>query len=286
MIKFFIGLLAAGCITAPALAEEAAIPTAPALAEEVAIPTGTRGGFALGVEVFDYSYREKVDGANVVSDDGTFGGFSVDYVETIGSGWFLKARTRSSFGSVNYVSYEGSRLDGVPQQIAQLEFLVGHDFDFGALTVTPFAGAGGRGLLDSSGGRTTQDGLEGYDREIYYGYIPVGISARTAIGNNVTLQLSGQANFVTTGEVLNRFSIEDALTQELKVDLKGGTGWELAAAVEFPIGSHHMSLGPFARGWQINKSEIVTFEDDGDLFEAFEPENKTWEVGLRAIFAF
>lgn len=274
MTKSRMGLLAAcGLLAAPAAAAEVQ-------------QTSTRGGFELGVEVFDYGYRERDDGATIVRDDGTFGGATASYVETVGSGWFLKARLSLGWGSVDYASDEGSSLQNVPQDVGQMELLVGRDFAVGVATLTPFAGVAARVLNDNSGGRTSSDGLIGYDREVSYGYWPVGLSARVAMNPRASLMLSGQANFVTGGEVVSRFSKIDPTVRDVKLDLKDGIGWELAASVILPVGRRQLTVGPFARGWRIDRSTSAMFVDTDGTIELFEPKNRTLEAGVRATLSF
>ncbi len=275
MTNLRAGLIALGCglLGTPAVAE-------------AGTSIGTHGGFEVGGELFDYSYRERDGGATIVRDDGTFGGITGTYVETIGSGWFLKARLTLGWGSVDYSSDDGSRLDGVPQDFGQLELLAGRDFAVGAVTLTPYAGVGARVLNDNSGGRMTSDGLAGYDREVSYGYWPVGVTARLPLGKRATLTLSGQANFVTNGEAVSRFSELDPDVPDVKLDLPSGTGWELTAAVSLPVGSSRISVGPFARGWQIDRSRSAILADAEGAIELFEPKTRTVAVGLRAAFAF
>jgi hypothetical protein len=61
----------------------------------------TRGGFEVGVELFDYSYRERMEGQTVVRDDGRFVGLTLGYVGKLGDGWFLRGRLSGAAGSVD-----------------------------------------------------------------------------------------------------------------------------------------------------------------------------------------
>lgn len=122
----------------------------------VAARAQTRGGFEAGVEVFDYGYRERLDGETIVFDDGQFGGFHLGYVETIGGGMFLRGKLSVAAGSVDYRSPDPAgddRIENVGQSTGQLELHVGIDLPVGAgATLSPFIGIGGRSLIDESGG--------------------------------------------------------------------------------------------------------------------------------------
>jgi hypothetical protein len=259
----------------------------------------TRPGFELGGELFDYTYRERLDGDTVARDDGTFGGIGVGYVETIGSNWFLRARLNLTWGSVDYrsdgaVIDEGeggeTRLDNVSQSIGQLEFHVGKDFALaGGTSVTPFIGLGSRVLEDKSGGEVSEDGLLGYDREISYAYVPIGLASRHPLGGGKALTLSAQYNWVVGGEAKSHFSDLDAEVPDVKLDLNDGHGFEASAMLDLPVGSHAVRFGPFVRHWSLDRSDKLVLTDPefpGEELQLFEPKNRTTELGIRLAFAF
>ena len=246
----------------------------------------TRPGFQVGAELFDYGYRERFEGETIVRDDGEFIGFTAGYVETIGSGLFLRARLSTDFGSVDYRSGD-ERLKNVSQDIGQLELQIGRDFDLGSgATLTPFAGLAARVLNDHSGGEVTQGGLEGYDREISYGYVPIGLAAGIPVGSSMRLVLSAQYNWVVDGVSKSKLSKIDPELPDLKLELEGGHGVEASAMLSVPVGGNALSFGPFVRHWNLDRSESATFNEDDQVAEFFEPKNRTTEMGLRLSFEF
>jgi hypothetical protein len=249
----------------------------------------TRPGFELGAEVFDYSYRERFEGEVIVKDDGTFGGITFGYVETIGSGMFLRARLSTDFGSVDYSSDDG-RLENVSQTIGQLELHLGRDFTIGSgTTITPFIGIGSRVLEDKSGGKETELGALGYDREISYAYVPVGVAAALPVSGRSELILGGHYNWVVGGEAKSQFSDLDPELPNVRVDLDNGHGFEASATLRFPLGSHAIAFGPFVRHWNLDRSTSFILTDpegSGESIELFEPRNRTTEMGLRLSFSF
>ena len=252
----------------------------------------TRGGFEAGVEVFDYGYRERMEGETIVYDDGIFGGFHLNYVETIGSGLFLRGKLSAAAGSVDYRSPDPAgdeRIDNVDQSVSQLELHVGIDVPLGrGATLSPFIGIGSRALIDESGGEVSSGGLNGYDREVGYAYVPIGAGARIPAGKDAIV-LSAQYNFVLNGTAESKLSDLDPAVPDLKLDLDGGHGFEASAAYQMAIGKHALSIGPFVRHWKIGRSDtfILTNPDDPtEAIEFFEPRNSTTELGLRLSFAF
>lgn len=248
--------------------------------------TQTRPGFEVGAQLFDYNYRERFEGDTVARDDGKFIGVTGSYVETIGRGWFLRATAATGAGSVDYSSDDG-RIKDVSQYIAQVEFHVGRDFRVGGrTTITPFAGIGGRALDDNSGGKQTELGFEGFDREIGYTYIPVGLAATVPVGSKMALVLSSQLNWVVAGTAESKFSELDPEIPDLSLDLDGGYGIEVSAMLSAPIGRNAVRFGPFLRYWNIEQSKSKTFREEDFEIEFFEPANKTRELGLRLSFGF
>lgn len=248
--------------------------------------TQTRPGFEVGAQLFDYNYRERLDGSTIVRDDGKFIGLTASYVETIGSGWFLRAATDTGSGSVDYSSDDG-RIDDVSQYLAQVEFHLGRDFLVGDVTaITPFTGIGGRALNDNSGGEETESGARGYDREIGYAYIPVGLAATFPFGSRWSLALSGQYNHIVRGTAESKLSRLDPEAPDVSLDLDGGYGIETSAMFSAPIGRKALRFGPFVRHWNLQRSKSQVFREDGFEIGFFEPANRTTELGLRLAFAF
>ncbi|HEX9946659.1 MAG TPA: hypothetical protein VGA98_03885 [Allosphingosinicella sp.] len=252
----------------------------------------TRGGFEVGAELFDYSYRERLEGETIVYDDGLFGGFHLGYVETIGGGLFLRGKLSAAVGSVDYRSPDPTgdeRIENVDQSVGQLELHIGFDLPLGGgATLSPFTGLAARALIDESGGEVTPGGLAGYDREVGYAYVPIGVGARVPVGKGAIL-LNAQYNLVVNGTARSKLSDVDPEIPDLKLDLDGGHGFEASVAYRMPVGKHALSFGPFIRHWKIDRSDsftIINPDDPSEALEFSEPRNRTTELGLRLSFAF
>lgn len=155
------------------------------------------------------------------------------------------------------------------------------------VTLTPYLGIGARALIDQSGGRTTQSGLEGYDREVGYSYVPLGAALRAERANGQALQLTAQYNWVVGGQVRSEFSRLDPELPDVEVNLESGQGFELAAMVSMPVGRGRIGFGPFLRRWELEQSTSFVIEDpDVGTIELFEPANETTEFGVRVVYGF
>jgi hypothetical protein len=249
--------------------------------------TQTRRGFEIGAEVSDYSYRERFEGETVASDDGTFPGITASFVAGLGNGYLFRTRLSAHFGSVDYSSEDGD-IEDIDQSIVQLEFQVGRDFPLGKnATITPFIGLGSRLLTDHSGGRETESGFLGYDREVSYAFVPVGAAVTTRLGASNTLTFSAQYNWVVGGDAESKFSEIDPEFPNVKLEIPGGHGLEASAILGVPVGRTELRFGPFVRHWNIDQSESQIFDDEeGGQIELLEPKNKTTELGLRLSLAF
>ena len=240
----------------------------------------TRTGFEVGADVLDYGYREEFEGDGL-RDDGRFFGVTAAYTKKFSNDLFLRGRISAAVGSVDYQSDDGAtELNDVRQGVGYLEFHVGRDFTLkNGVTLAPFAGLGSRSLVDRSGGRETNDGFLGYDRNVSYSYIPAGIAAHFPVNDRASITVSGQYNFFTGGESESKFSDVDPEFPDVTVDLNDGSGYEFSALVNLG----HFSFGPFLRQWNVDQSDSFDLDEETELFE---PENRTREAGLRVSFRF
>ena len=243
-------------------------------------------GLELGLQSFSYDYEESFEGGSI-RDQGRMTGFTADYGRPVGA-YSFDVRFRYAQGRIDYRSSDGERLDDVSQAVGQLELLAGRPFQTApGVTLTPYLGVGARALIDESGGRTTRSGLQGYDREVGYSYVPLGAALRAERANGQALQLTAQYNWVVGGDVRSEFSRLDPEPPDVEVELEGGHGLELTATVSMPLGRGRIGFGPFLRRWELDRSTSFVVEDPVEgAFELFEPENETTEFGLRVVYGF
>jgi hypothetical protein len=243
-------------------------------------------GLELGLQVLGYEYEESFEGQSI-KDEGRMAGFTVEYGRPVGS-FSFDVRFRYAQGEIDYRASDGERLEDVSQAVGQLELLVGRPFVTGpGVALTPYIGIGGRALIDESGGRKTQGGLEGYDREVGYSYVPIGAALRAERANGQALQLAGQYNWVAGGTSRSEFSRLDPDLPDVEVDFENGHGFEFSAMASMPVGRGRLGIGPFIRIWDLDQSISFTIEDPEEgTIELFEPPNRTREVGLKLTYGF
>ena len=268
-------MLRLGMLTALAVAGSAAGPAYAQVAQ----------GLELGLQSFAYDYEEEFDGGSV-ADSGRMAGFTVAYGRPAGA-FSFDVRFHYAQGRIDYRSSDGERLDDVSQALGQLDLLAGRPFATApGVTLTPFIGIGARALIDESGGRSTQSGLQGYDREVSYAYVPLGAALRAERANGQALQLTAQYNRVVSGRARSRFSQLDPELPDVEVELESGHGVELAAVASMPLGRGRIGFGPFLRRWDLDRSKSFVLQDPEGTIELFEPENDTTEAGVRLVYSF
>lgn len=244
----------------------------------------SRSGWDLAAELYHYAYREPLDGPDV-KDDGLFLGGAVGYTIVRGP-WVGRLRGAAALGSVDYSSGSGT-LNGVRQTVGQLELDVGRDVEMtGGATLTPYLGLGARLLFDQSGGKVTSQGSEGYDRRIAYHYAAAGFALNTPDRSGRSFTFTGQYNRLFGGSSKSYFSDTDPENPDVDLAFRGGYGLEANALINFNRGDHQISVGPFARYWDIDSSKSAVFTYPERTITVTEPANSTWELGLRTSYRF
>lgn len=261
----------------------AATTAAPAMAQ-------TRSGLEVGIEGFGYGYREFVDGDLLIQDKGSMAGLHLSYVQPLARGLFVRGILAGAAGEIDYDPLDEPVIEDIEQRTGRLEAHLGYDVRLGRYTtLTPFVGYGFRLLEDLSAGRSTASGLRGYDREITYHYVPVGLAVRIPVGARPSLTVSAQYNHLIGGSALSKFAELDSRVPNVELDFTGGHGLEASAMLSVPVGRHAINVGPFIRRWSIADSEdfsIANPDDPTEVLVLREPENRTTEVGLRVSFSF
>ena len=242
-------------------------------------------GWEVGVEGYTYRYEENLDDLHI-EDEGRLFGLSVEYGREFARDWVFDARLRVAFGEVDYSASDGARISDVEQSEGQLELTLGRAFAASAsTTVTPYAGIGARVFNDYLGGREAQTGQLGYDREISYSYVPLGVVASTTHGGR-TLSFYGQYNWLVGGTSRSEFGDIDPELPTIEVEFENGHGWELGAKLSTPLGRGSFGIQPFIRLWDLDRSTSFIASDEEFELELYEPPNTTRELGVRLTYGF
>jgi hypothetical protein len=293
--------------------------TAAAAASSDAVNDGlaTPTGHEVSAGLSSYTYREPGD--NAISIHGPK--FVAEYAGTLSFDrrrhWFVQAQLRSTLGSATYTGWCSPYLitpdntspngyaldfgdpspcseDGDKDWYAEGRALAGKDIIGGTWAWSPYSGLGVRHL---SNGTT---GVAGYRTDEYL-YVPVGVTARTALAARRLLSLNVEVDVLGHGWQHTRNSrlgggdvpataTAPAFTIESISDVAfpQSRGWALRAGATFPV-TAHWSLQPYYVRWHVQsssvESETVTFTVNRvtarEQLGFVEPFNVTNEIGVR-----
>lgn len=243
-------------------------------------------GWEVGVEGYAYRYEETFEEIRV-EDKGRFFGVDLEYGRAFAGAWNFDARLHFALGSVDYSANDGAEIDDIEQSTGRLEFLLGRSFRVSPDTaVMAYAGIGARVLEDHGEGRVAGTGQAAYDREVSYGYVPLGAAAIMERAGGGRLAFYSQYNWLVDGSVRTELGDVDPELPTIVLDFEEGHGLEIGAKLTMPVGRGTIGIQPFVRTWDIARSESFTASDEELTIEIFEPANQTREFGVRLSYGF
>ena len=256
--------------------------------------------FEIGADTMFYSYKEP----QFMKNKGYLYGIFANYTHRIkenpltptlreifdpNSGVnMFRVDGRFSYGTVDYQSEGTGSESGISDYTAEVRVLAGWDINLSERNrLTPFAGFGFRYLLDDGGGGVTDTGYWGYDRESYYGYLPVGIEYTTRSRNNWSLGVTLEYDIFIDGTQKSHLEDGDAGFSTLKNDQNHGYGMRGSFRVTKHTDNVDFFVEPFARYWHISDSDCAELTYAGAAVGyGLEPENRTAEYGFRLGLAY
>ncbi len=265
-------------------------------------PQNPANTYEVGVEIFDYTYREegfmKLDG----SMTGLYGAYTHRFRENppiasmkeIFSGIdrlnFIRLDSRYSRGTdIKYRSEGTGQIENETHFTYETRLVFGADYPLAdrPITVSPYGGIGYRYLMDDNGGRQSTTGAWSYDRESQYVYIPLGVDIIRAFENGWDIGVNLEYDLFIDGEQESHFETFDARYSSVVKDQNEGYG--VRGSIKFikRMEKVNLSIEPFTRYWHIEQSELGarTFNGVVDSYW-IEPNNRTWEFGVKAGVQF
>ena len=204
----------------------------------------------------------------------------VGYTHKFYGAWFLRVRARYTQGEGQLEIPNRGTAGGIDQRIWEGSIEWGRDMGFeGALSIAPFIGIGYRRWNDDAGGAVTSGGGFGFDREVDYLYIPIGVTTFWALGDAWTVALRTEFRYLLDGREKGQLSDIPGVSFDLNNDFDTGRGLvgELLVRKRFS-NDLAVAFGPFIRYWDIEESEV-----DANVALVV-PENETIEGGLTFKF--
>ncbi len=252
-----------------------------------------------GFEVFDYTYREegfmKLDGSMA----GVYGVYTHHFHENepVGS-WkevfsgvdrlnFIRLDSRYSRGTdIKYRSEGTGESENETHFAYETRLVAGADYPVSGtpVTVSPYVGLGYRYLKDDNGGGRTSTGNWSYDRESEYVYIPLGVDVARSFNSGWKAVANLEYDFFVDGT--QKSHLEDdpngIYTETLVNDQNQGYGCRGSVKFIKEMTAVNVVFEPFTRYWHIKASEGACTSDTCGI----EPNNRTWEFGVKAGIQF
>jgi hypothetical protein len=202
----------------------------------------------------------------------------------------LKAALDYYGGKINYESDSG-RLNDVDQYVVEFKWLIGRDylrynsliFDY----ITPYTGLNYRYWKDNSGGKVTDLGKYGYDRETTYFYSPIGLETIKKSENQWFIGAIIEYDFFWKGKNISHLNDIDPSAPDLKFNQDDGYGLKFALKIKRDFDRVKIGITPFINYWNIDKSdEIILFDPASGFWIFYEPKNNTTEFGINLTTEF
>jgi len=239
----------------------------------------------LDLKSLNFTYKEPEIG---VKDKGKMYGFGAAY--TYHHDLMFRAELDYYAGKIDYESGSG-RLNDVPHYIVELRWLIGRDYprynspicDY----LTSYTGLGYRYWKDGSGGKVTDLGKYGYDRETTYLYSPLGLETIKRVKNQWFIGAVIEYDLFWVGKNKSHLSHIDPSAPDLEFNQDSGDGFRFALKMNKAFDRAKIGIVSFFHYWDIDQSEtIILFDPSSGYWFFYEPENKTTEFGINLMVQF
>lgn len=200
----------------------------------------------------------------------------------------MTGQGRLAYGVVNYENAQGGSKNGIPQVTGELRFQGGADYQLGSpeYWFSPAIGLGYRQLYQFGQGHDSATGW-GYDRRSQYWYIPLSAGFTLPGWNAWKVKPKATVNYLLVGYQDSYLSGRGTGISDAHNKQDSGYGLELEVMFEKAKNGRTVTIGPFVRYWNIDKSDTTVIYQNGvPVFAGDEPHNTTTEAGLRAMLRF
>lgn len=226
--------------------------------------------WSFGFEGHEYIYKETVDNAFFMRDQGKMWG------SYAGMKWspqqhplFVEFQARSTQSNhIHYKSNGTGSADKGKYRTYEVRLLSGYRLDETGSTWEPYLGLGFRNLVNDDQGIITSTGHAGYYRESDYFYLPLGLRYEREWKHPYKIQAEIEYDAFIGG---NQTSCPGGTITHNYQPKGYGARSSLTLIRVYPSFDLHYSL--FIRLWEIEESEPG--------FGGLEPENRTISYGIR-----
>jgi len=235
----------------------------------------------VGVQLSHITYKEP----GIMKQTGFMYGMLLSY--TLRKELMVKFDGLLTFGQMKY---EGSTWGGTPLTVTgindnmfELRAVFGPaDPLSDTVAVIPYIGLGYRYLYD---GANNSPG--GYRRESNYLYLPIGIESPSSSRTGWTVGFTLEYDLFLRGRQVSYLSDSDAGFNDIENSQSSGYG--VRGSLRFVrSGRNTVVLEPFVKYWNIAESDAVplTYYGAPTIYDIYEPENNSTEIGVRCMLRF
>ena len=243
-----------------------------------------KNSFNLGLDGRYLDYEED----DLMEEDGWLYGIVGRYIYHGSNNFMFETSANYVFGELEY---DGETWGGTPVEadaddwIIECRGLFGGDYRINNNNaVTFFTGVGYRYWNDEI------DAPGGYEREIQYWYLPIGIKTISSLNNSWTCGMSIEYDLFLSGEVKSHLSDVHPYLNDLKNDQDFGDGYGIKFSLKFDkklTSDAGVSIEPYITYWDIDKSDTATLTYYGTpIGYGYEPANETIAGGLQLNISF
>jgi len=247
--------------------------------------------FMIGENTFEIGFDTKYldyEEDGYMEEDGWMYGIVGKYIYHENNGLMFKTSLSIVFGETDY---DGQTQSGTPVKadtddwIFEWRALIGKDYRLtGGSLLTPFTGIGYRywnNDIDASGG---------YEREIQYWYLPIGVKSISPLIKNWTWGVSMEYDLFLSGKIKSHISDIHPKYNDPENDQDFGDGYGVRFSLQFNSkisDSLGFSIEPYIIYWDIDESDTSTWTEYGmPITYVVEPENDTTIYGLRLTIPY
>ncbi len=244
-------------------------------------PAAAEWELAFAVE--DFSYEEP----SLMKEEGTLYGGRVRWHSVNEQGFSLELQTTLLGGELDY---DGYTWGGEPVQtdtddvVWQGAVLAG--YAFASRDLIAYSGLGGRYW------RQELKGVGGYEREIEWLYVPLGLDWQGSFVNNRwSWSARAEGRWLITGEVTSHLSDVSRAFSDVENDVDDGYGYELSLSLRYRLEPSSvveaLVITPYYQYWDVDRSDLQPLRAWGvPVAEVYEPDNETEILGIRLGLSF
>lgn len=265
LFPFFAKLFAMGC---------SAMASCSTFANVINLCTKT--GQSISISLSDYTYEEREAMSLKAKKLGIT--YTNTYVldknsSCLKDGWFMSGQIHFANGEADYQSPISGTLNNTPNWYVRSNALIGKDYFIGAHVLSPHIGLGFRYLHNDL---RTNDFRQGYRRDNFLTYVPVGLTHRTLALNRYLLTTTIEYSHLIKGTQKASLSDQNLTAQNVKLIQSKAYGLSLKTMMQLD----DWAFGPEFIYWNVDRSSI------SGLPSVYEPKNSTIEIGFKILKNF